>query len=310
MIPFQDAESLIQRLPVVQGRYNTNVILAKYTWFRVGGMAEVVFKPDSIEDLGYFLAGKPEDVPLTIMGVGSNLLIRDYGIPGVTIRLGGRFGNVEILENGLLRAGAGCLDSTVAEIAKNAGLSGFEFLIGVPGTIGGGLRMNAGAYGQEIKDIFVEARAIDPSGKIHKLQNKDMDFTYRHSGIPEGWFFVEGLFQGKRGDSLDIEKRMEDIKLKRQLTQPIKTRTGGSTFVNPQGLRAWELVDAAGCRGLKQGGAMISDLHCNFMINLGEATANDLESLGEKVREKVLKQSGILLEWEIKRLGLHKPLSQ
>jgi UDP-N-acetylmuramate dehydrogenase len=295
--------SLIDRLPAVRGRYVPFAPLDRTTWFRVGGPAELLFRPVDLEDLAAFLAGRPDDVPLTVIGVGSNLLVRDGGVPGVTIRLGRGFAGVAI-DGDRLRVGAGALDLTVALHAEQAGLSGLEFLSGVPGTIGGALRMNAGAYGGETNDVVVEATALDPRGRRHVLTNAEMGFSYRHCDVAEDWIFVEAVLQGTPGDRAAIAKRMGEIRTLREDSQPVNTRTGGSTFANPEGEKAWRLIDLAGCRGLRRGGAMVSDKHCNFLINVGDASAADLEGLGEEVRRRVFETTGVRLEWEIRRIGV------
>ena len=296
--------SLIERLPAVRGRYTGDADLAKTTWFRCGGPAEVLFRPADAEDLVEFLATRPADVPVTVIGVGSNLLIRDGGVPGVVIRLARGFTEVTLEEGDRLRAGAGALDLNVALTAQQAGLTDLEFFSGIPGTVGGALRMNAGAYGGEIKDVLVEAEAVDPFGKRHRLDAAAMGFSYRRSEVPAGWIFLSALLQGRKGDPASIAQRMADIRKSREETQPTRARTGGSTFKNPEGHKAWQLIDKAGCRGLRIGDAMVSDKHCNFLINTGAATAADIETLGEEVRRRVFESSGIRLEWEIRRIGV------
>ncbi len=296
------AQTLIDRLPAVRGELVADAPLAPLTWFRVGGPAEVMFRPADADDLATFLAGCPADVPVTVIGVGSNLLVRDGGVPGVVIRLGRRFMEISI-EGSRVRAGTAALDVAVARAAQEAGLAGLEFYRGIPGSIGGALRMNGGAYGRETKDVLVEAIAIDRAGKRHVLQNADMKYSYRHCGAAGDLIFVEAVFQGTPGDKAAIQARMDEITTSREATQPIRTRTGGSTFKNPEGHKSWQLIDAAGCRGLKRGGAQVSELHCNFLINTGEASAADLEDLGEEVRARVKAQSGVTLEWEIRRIG-------
>lgn len=297
------SSSLIERLPAVRGELVENAPMAPLTWFRVGGRADVLFRPADFEDLAAFLAGTPEDIPVTVVGVGSNLLVRDGGIRGVVIRLGKAFMQVEALDGHRVRAGTAALDVAVARAAQEAGIAGLEFYRGIPGSIGGALRMNGGAYESETKDVLVEVVAYDRQGKRHVLSLTDLHYTYRHSGAPEDLIFVEALFQGRPGDRKEILDRMNAITARREETQPIRTRTGGSTFKNPIGHKSWQLIDAAGCRGLRRGGAQVSELHCNFLINTGEATATDLEDLGEEVRAKVKAQSGVTLEWEIKRIG-------
>ena len=296
------AAPLIDRLPPVRGAYTANAPLAKFTWFRVGGPAEVLFRPKDADDLAAFLAAKPADVPMTIIGIGSNLLVRDGGIAGVVVRFDPGSAAIKVDGRDLL-ADAGAASLHVANCARDAGLAGLEFLCGIPGSIGGALRMNAGAYGAEIKDIVVSARALDAHGACHDLDAADLGYSYRHSAVEADWIFVSGHFRGRHGDSAAIGRRMAEIQRERAETQPIRTPTGGSTFRNPKGLKAWKLIDEAGCRGLTRGGAMVSQKHCNFLINTGSATAADLEGLGEEVRRRVKETTGVVLEWEIQRIG-------
>jgi UDP-N-acetylmuramate dehydrogenase len=294
--------ALIDRMPKVRGRLTPNSPIGPMTWFRVGGPAEVLFRPADEADLADFLKQLPPDIPVTVIGVGSNLLIRDGGIPGVTIRLGRGF--AEIAAKGdAVRAGAGALDLNVALTAAEAGIAGLEFLSGVPGTIGGGLRMNAGAYGGEIKDVLVEADAVDRNGAIRRVPAGELGLSYRHSDAPGDWIFTGAILRGKLEERQQIGRRMSEIQAAREASQPIRSRTGGSTFANPPGRQAWQLIDAAGCRGLARGGAMVSEKHTNFLINTGAASAADIEGLGEEVRRRVHAQFGILLEWEIRRVG-------
>lgn len=293
---------LIQRLPKVRGRYSENVPLDKLTWFRVGGPAEVIYKPADIEDLCLFLGEKPKDIPFRVIGVGSNLIVRDGGVPGVTIRLGKGFNSL-VVDGETIDVGAGILDRNVAFAARDAGLSGLEFLCGIPGGIGGALRMNAGCYGQEVKDVLISALVIDESGKIRRLAAQECELSYRHCGLPADWVFVAARFQAKKSTVAEVDQRIKDLLAEREQTQPVKARTGGCTFANAEGEKAWELIDRAGCRGMQVGGAQVSQQHCNFMINTGNATAHDLETLGEQVREKVQQESGIELRWEIQRIG-------
>ncbi|HLS68488.1 MAG TPA: UDP-N-acetylmuramate dehydrogenase [Kiloniellales bacterium] len=295
-------QRLLDRLPSVRGRYTENAPLAGITWFRVGGAAEVSFRPADQEDLLHFLRQKPHGVPVTVLGVGSNTLVRDGGIEGVVLRLGRAFASVEQDEEGLI-AGAAALDVNVAEAARRATLSGLEFLSGIPGTIGGALRMNAGAYGREIRDVLRWAEAVTPKGEIKRLRPEEMGLSYRTSRVPTDWIFLRAALAATPGEPQTIEARMDEIRSARSGTQPIRSRTGGSTFKNPPGQKAWQLIDAAGGRGLKHGGAQVSEQHCNFLINLGEATARDLEELGEEIRRRVREHSGIHLEWEIRRVG-------
>ena len=296
-------KSLLERLPAVRGRLSEGASLAKVTWFRVGGPAEVLFKPADVADLQSFLAGCPEDVPVTVLGVGSNLLVRDGGIPGVVIRLGRAFAEIRT-EGTHVFAGAASLDLNVALAARAAGIAGLEFLSGIPGTVGGACRMNAGAYGSELATVFESATALDRKGEMHRLSKADMGFTYRHSAVPADWIFCGAELIGSAGDPAQIQQRLNEIQSAREESQPVRARTGGSTFVNPAGHKAWQLVDQAGCRGLTLGGAMVSEKHCNFLINTGNATAAEIEALGEMVRKRVLDKSGIELAWEIKRIGV------
>ncbi len=293
---------LIDRLPPVRGRLTADAPLAQVTWFQVGGPAEVLFRPADIDDLSAFLAAKPADVPVTVIGVASNLLIRDGGVRGVVIRLGRGFVETTAQDE-TIETGAGALDLTVALAAREAGIAGLEFLSGIPGTIGGGLRMNAGAYGSEFKNVLHSTTALDAQGVKHSLSVDELGLSYRHSDVAEDWIFVSARFAGTKGDPLTIARRMAEIQKSREDSQPIRARTGGSTFANPPGHKAWELVDQAGCRGLTRGGAMISEKHANFLINTGDATAADIEALGEEVRARVLAKSGIELRWEIRRIG-------
>ncbi|GAB6051616.1 UDP-N-acetylmuramate dehydrogenase [Magnetospira thiophila] len=294
---------LIDRLPPVRGRYSVEADLAHLTWFKVGGPAEVLYRPADADDLADFLAGRPKDVPLTFIGAGSNLLVRDGGVPGVVIRLGRGFTDMRIEGQDVI-AGGGALDMNIALAAQSENLSGLEFLSGIPGTLGGALRMNAGAYGREIKDVLVSCRALDGSGNWHEAHPEDLAFGYRHCGAPEDWLFVEARLRGNPGDAAAIAARMAEIKQTRTDSQPTGSRTGGSTFANPPEGRAWEWIDRAGCRGLRRGGAMVSEQHCNFLINTGSASAADLEGLGEEVRRRVYETSGVSLHWEIRRIGV------
>ena len=302
-------------LPPVRGRYTANAPLGAVGWFRAGGQAEVLFKPADLEDLQNFLGACPKDIPMTILGVLSNTIIRDGGVGGVTIRLGREFAGVDILEDGLVRAGAAGLDINVSESAAAAGLTGLEFLCGVPGSIGGALAMNAGAYGGEVKDILVAAEFVDRDGQIHSLSPSELNMAYRHSEIPEGWIATGAVFKSVGRDTPEnIMAHMTSIRDRRATTQPIRSQTGGSTFANPkpeelaacglpEGTKSWQLVDKVGGRGLKIGGAQMSELHANFMINTGEATGADLENLGEEIRRRVRDSFGLDLPWEIKRIG-------
>jgi UDP-N-acetylmuramate dehydrogenase len=291
-------------MPELRGRLMGNQPLAELTWFRVGGPAQALLMPDDEADLAYFLAHLADDIPITVIGLGSNLIVRDGGVPGVVIRLGRGFNAVTIEPGARVRAGAAVPDVKVARTAQEAGISGLAFLRGIPGAIGGALRMNGGAYGRETKDALVEARGIDRRGRIRLLALADMHYAYRHCGAPDDIIFTQALFQGAPGDASAIAAEMDEITESREATQPVKSRTGGSTFKNPVGQKAWQLIDAAGCRGLKVGDAQVSILHCNFLINLGNASAVDIESLGETVRSRVKESSGVDLEWEIKRIGI------
>jgi UDP-N-acetylmuramate dehydrogenase len=294
---------LIDRLPAVRGELTADASLAAYTWFRVGGPADVLFQPADRDDLLEFLAAKPADVPVTMIGVGSNLLVRDGGVRGVVIRLGRPFAQIERAGDEMLRVGAGAIDPAVSAFARDLGLAGLEFLTGVPGTIGGALRMNAGAYGGDMQAITVSATLVDAKGEIKQLTAEEIGFSYRHTEVPEDWIFVECTLRGHIGDSAEIAAKMAAIRAAREDTQPLRTRTGGSTFANPPDNSAWKLIDEAGCRGLKVGGAQVSEKHCNFLLNLGDATAADIETLGEEVRARVHATSGVDLRWEIRRIG-------
>ncbi len=295
---------LIEKLPDLKGRLSANTFLSDITWFRVGGPAQLLFRPADEADLAYFLKNLPEEVPVTVIGLGSNLLVRDGGIAGIVIRLGRGFGDITIEEGNRLRAGAAVPDVKVSRAAADAGIAGLAFYRGIPGGIGGALAMNGGAHGRETCEVLVEARAVDRAGKIHILSVDDMNYSYRHCGAPAGTIFTQALFQGEAGERTRILAQMEEIAEYREQAQPIKSRTGGSTFKNPPGYSAWKLIDAAGCRGLAVGGARVSEKHCNFLINEGGATGADLEKLGETVRARVKDASGIELEWEIRRLGV------
>lgn len=301
-----DGEALLARLPDVAGRLEANRVLADLTWFRVGGPAEVLFTPADEADLSRFLKALPDDVPVTVVGVGSNLLVRDGGVPGVVIRLGRGFGNLAVEDGYRIRAGTAVPDVKVARFALDNIIGGLTFLRGIPGTIGGALRMNGGAYGRETKDVLIEARAIDRKGDQLVLSNADMNYAYRHCGAPEDLIFTEALLQGEAADKQEIAAQMEAITAAREETQPIKSRTGGSTFKNPEGGKSWQLIDAAGMRGFAVGPAKVSDKHCNFLINEGGATAAQIEELGETVRARVKETSGVTLNWEIKRIGIAK----
>src|SRR5947207_3275956 len=291
------------KLPNLRGRLLSNEPLAPLTWFRVGGPAQALFMPEDEADLAYLMANLPHEIPVTVISLGSNLIVRDGGVAGVVVRLGRGFNDIKA-EGNRVRAGTAAPDLRVAKAAQEAGIAELAFLRGVPGAIGGALRMNGGAYGRETKDILVEARGVDRAGTIRTYTNADMGFTYRHCGVPEDVIFTQARFEGTPGDPATIAAEMDKITEAREATQPVKSRTGGSTFKNPPGRKAWQLIDAAGCRGLVVGAAQVSELHCNFLINLGNATAADIENLGEEVRRRVKDTSGVTLEWEIKRIGM------
>lgn len=304
-LPAMTDPHLIDVMPRVRGRLTADAPLAPVTWFRVGGPAEVMFRPADAEDLAVFLDALPDEVPVTVIGVASNLLVRDGGVPGVVVRLGRGFADIGAAGTDVT-AGAAALDLNVAAVARDAGIGGLEFLSGIPGTIGGALRMNGGAYGREMQDVLIAAQGVDRRGARLTFTAAEMGFTYRHSAVPDDVIFTGALLRGTREDPAAIGARMDEIAGKRADTQPVRARTGGSTFKNPPGRKAWELIDAAGCRGLTVGGAQVSEKHCNFLLNLGGATAADLETLGEEVRRRVFDRFGLMLEWEIKRIGLAK----
>ena len=292
----------------VRGRLTPDAPMDRVTWFRAGGLAELIFHPHDVEDLVTFLRLVPEPVPVMVVGVGSNLLVRDGGIPGVVIRLSAKgFGDLEIAGENRIRAGAICPDKNIAAMALDHGIAGFEFFYGIPGSLGGALRMNAGANGGETRDRVVEVHAVDRQGRQHVLSNADMGYGYRHSTAPADLIFTHAVFEGHAGEKSDIREKMDAVRQHRETVQPIREKTGGSTFKNPDGHSAWKLIDEAGCRGLMIGGAQMSPMHCNFMINTGQATGYELEYLGETVRSRVLEQSGVLLQWEIKRIGNFMP---
>ncbi len=297
-------EELVKRLPQVRGRLSTDVMLSDLTWFRVGGPAEVMFSPADEDDLAGFLSEIPDNIPVMTVGIGSNLLVRDGGIPGVVIRLGRGFSTIEIEDDNRIRAGAAVPDIKLAMSAARAGIAGLAFYRGIPGSVGGALRMNGGSYGTETKDVVVEINCVTSKGEKIILNVDDMGYSYRHCSVAEDVIFTRALFQGTAGDPDQITEDMNAITTAREATQPIKSRTGGSTFKNPDGHKSWQLIDAAGCRGLRVGGAHVSEKHCNFLINDGDATAADIETLGETVRARVLAHSGVQLEWEIKRIGV------
>ena len=299
-----DGESLLKTLPPVRGRLEAMASLADLTWFRAGGPAEVLFTPVDEADLASFLKALPAKIPVYVIGVGSNLLVRDGGVPGIVVRLGKGFSDVKLEDGHRIRTGTAVPDVRVARFAADNFIDGLTFLRGIPGTIGGALRMNGGAYGGETKDVLIEARAVDRQGNIHVLTNADMKYTYRHCGAAEDLIFTEALLQGRLGNQDEIIAAMNKITESREATQPIKSRTGGSTFKNPPGQKSWQLIDKAGMRGFAVGPAKVSELHCNFLINEGGATGAQIEELGETVRAKVKATSGVDLEWEIKRIGI------
>jgi UDP-N-acetylmuramate dehydrogenase len=295
------------RLPELRGRLLSNQPLDTQSWFRVGGPAQALYMPADENDLCYFLRNLPADIPVTVIGASSNLIIRDGGIPGVVIRLGKPFAEIAVEEGHRVRAGCAALDAHVARQARDAGIAGLAFLSGIPGSIGGALRMNGGAFGGETKDVLVEARAVDRAGNLRTFANAEMGFSYRRCGVPEDVVFVSALLQGRPGDPAAIEAEMAEIRRRREASQP-KNMTCGSTFKNPPGQSAWRVIDAAGCRGLTRGQAQVSEKHCNFLINLGGAKAAEIEALGEEVRARVKAHSGVELEWEIKRVGVARPV--
>ncbi len=308
----------MSHLPSVRGRYTADAPLGEVGWFRCGGRAEVLFKPADKRDLADFLAHCPADMPVTSFGVLSNTIVRDGGVPGVVIRLGKEFVGVEVREDSRVAAYSMTPDAHVATTAASAGIAGLEFFSGIPGTIGGALRMNAGCYGTETKDVLVVAEAVDRKGRFHELTPAQMGMSYRHTDTPEDYIFLGAVFQGRPGESEKIVAHMAEIKAKREASQPIREKTGGSTFANPsieeiakaglpEGTKVWQVIDKAGCRGLKVGGAIMSEMHCNFMINTGTATATDLENLGKEVRRRVYEDCGIQLRWEIRRIGAPAP---
>jgi len=305
-VTFPDLTADIAKLmPELRGRLSANEPLAPYTWFRVGGPAQLLFMPADEADLAYFLSRLPRETHVTIIGLGSNLIVRDGGVEGVVIRLSAKgFGDIVVEDNCRLRIGAAAPDVKAARAAADAGIDGLAFYRGIPGAIGGALRMNAGAHGGETKDRLIEARGVDRNGNIRVFSNADMGYAYRHCSAPEDVIFTSALFQGRPGEPKQILAEMDRITQAREASQPIKEKTGGSTFKNPEGRKAWQLIDAAGCRGLVVGDAQVSEMHCNFLINRGKATAADIENLGETVRRRVREANGVELQWEIKRIGV------
>ena len=307
MAPFTDiTPELKAAMPELRGRLLANESLAPLTWFRVGGPAQVLFTPSDEDDLAYFLKNLPQELPVYVVGVGSNLIVRDGGMPGIVVRLSPRGFGETAVQGDIVVAGAAALDRRVAETAAGANLAGLEFYFGIPGTIGGALRMNAGANSAETKDVLVEATGIDRKGTVHTFSNADMKFVYRNSGVDPSIVFTSARFRGVVAAPDAIRARMEEVQRHRETAQPIREKTGGSTFKNPPGNSAWKLIDAAGCRGLRVGGAQVSQMHCNFLINTGNATGHDIETLGETVRNRVKETSGIELHWEIKRIGIER----
>ena len=299
--------SLIERLPPVRGKLSVDITLAPYTWLRVGGQAEVLFIPKDEADLSHFLSSTPDDIPVTVLGVASNTLVRDGGVRGVVVRLGPSFAKVGT-EGLTVRAGAAALDNKVAKVAAKAGIAGLEFYAGIPGSIGGAIRMNAGCYGSETKDILTEVVALDRRGRRQLMPLSELGYAYRHCSAPADLIFTEAVFKGRADKPEDITARMAEITARREESQPIRQKTGGSTFKNPDqaqsgGRGAWQVIDAAGGRGFRVGGAQMSEKHCNFMINTGDASAADLEQLGEAIRAKVKASEGVDLHWEVKRIG-------
>lgn len=295
-------ETTSYNLPEIRGAYRYDADLSKINWFNVGGKAEIMFRPADEDDLIYFLQNKPVNLNVTILGVGSNLLVRDGGIDGIVIRLGRGFTET-ICKGCEVQAGAGALSFNVANAAASASISGLEFLVGIPGTIGGALAMNAGAYGNDISSVLKTATVIDEVGNKHILSPQDIGYVYRGNTLPEGMIFTSCVLEGQRGNTEEIRERLAEITNAREETQPIRSRTSGSTFKNPPGKKAWELIDEAGCRGLEIGGAKVSEKHCNFFLNTGNATADDIERLGEEVRRRVLAKTGVDLVWEVKIIG-------
>ncbi len=298
----EERKSLLATLPHVKGRLVEGAPMARLSWFRTGGNADILFEPADEDDLVKVLRCLPGSVPITVIGVGSNLLVRDGGIEGLVIRLGRGFSDI-CMRGNVVNAGAGAMDVHVAKAAAKSGLTGLEFLVGVPGTIGGAVRMNAGAYGREVKDVLKHAHAVDRFGHIEELQPEDFGFSYRHAKLKDDMIILKASFHAKLGETDAIEEKMREISASRSESQPLGTRTGGSTFKNPEGAHAWKLIDDAGCRGMSIGDAQVSEKHCNFLINHGGASAAELETLGEQVRERVKANSGVELEWEIRRIG-------
>ena len=298
--------SAVDTVPQVRGRLTADAPLAPLVWFKAGGRAEWLFEPKDADDLGDFISGLDPSVPVMGLGLGSNLIVRDGGVPGVVVRLGKAFARVEPVDPVTLRCGGGASGILVSSTARDAGIGGLEFLRSIPGTVGGFVRMNGGAYGREVKDILVDCQLVLRNGERVTLGLSELGYTYRHSELPEGSIVVGATFRGHAGDPEEIQAEMDRIAEEREASQPLRSRTGGSTFKNPPGTKAWKLIDAAGCRGLTVGDAQVSEKHCNFLLNLGEAKAADIEALGEEVRRRVRAQSGVELEWEIQRVGVER----
>ncbi len=303
-----DNESGALAMPAVRGKLTPQAPLDKLVWFKSGGPADWLFEPADLDDLSDFLAQLPEETPVMPIGLGSNLIVRDGGIPGVVVRLGKPFASVEVRRDNIIECGGGAPGILVASTARDAGIAGLEFLRGIPGTVGGFVCMNGGAYGREVADILVDCDVVLPGGELVNLPAADLQYTYRHSCLPDGAIVVAARFQGDPGDPVVIGAEMDRIANEREASQPLRSKTGGSTFKNPakesaNGRKAWQLVDEAGCRGLTHGGAQVSEKHANFLINTGDATSADIEGLGEEVRARVAKKTGVALEWEIKRVG-------
>ena len=288
----------------VRGKLKPNAPLAPLVWFKSGGIADTLFEPADVDDLASFLRKLDPEVPVMALGLGSNMIIRDGGVPGVVIRLGKPFARVTPGPNHYITSGAGAPGIAVSSAARDAGIAELEFLRGIPGTVGGAVRMNAGAYGHEVKDVLVLVKVVTRTGELKEIGATDLNFSYRHSSLPEDAIVVEALFQGEPGKPEDIGAEMDRIAQSREESQPLRSRTGGSTFKNPPGHKAWALIDAAGCRGLMHGQAQVSEKHCNFLLNLGDATSSEIEELGEEVRRRVRAKTNIMLEWEIQRVGV------
>ena len=298
--------SVVETLPNVRGRLTAGAPLAPLVWFKAGGAAEWLFEPKDADDLCAFLSELDPSVPVMGLGLGSNLIVRDGGVPGVVVRLGKAFARVEPLDETTLRCGGGASGILVSSTGRDAGIGGLEFLRSIPGTVGGFVRMNGGAYGREVKDVLVECELVLRSGRRATVALAEIGYSYRHSELPAGSIVVGAVFRGRPDQPANIQAEMDRIAGEREASQPLRSRTCGSTFKNPPGTKAWKLIDAAGCRGLRVGGAQVSEKHCNFLLNLGEATAADIEALGEEVRRRVREHSGITLEWEIQRVGVAK----